>query len=362
MKKLLWIPAALAALALLAVGGYVLYLEAQYSRIPDGTAVPVEGAGGAPLEPGTAYRAVTWNVGFGAYDHGFSFFMDSGRMADGTAVRGTMSRAADAATVERNLNGAVETLEALSPDFVLLQEVDVDADRSYHIDEAARFRAAFPEMTAAFASNFHSAYLFYPVTKPHGRVSSGLLSLGRAPVSEAVRRSYPVDESFPTKFFDLDRCFLVQRLPVAGGGELVLVNSHLSAYDEGGRIRAAQMETLAAFLEEEAAQGHYVVVGGDFNHALCGSETVFPSGQQVPEWVYPFDEAALPAGYSVVDAGLETATCRSTDMAYTAGVNYTAILDGFLVSDNVTARARVVDTDFRYSDHNPVLLTFTLEP
>ncbi len=53
-------------------------------------------------------------------------------------------------------------------------------------------------------------------------------------------------------------------------------------------------------------------------------------------------------------------TCRSSDMPYTPGVNYTAVLDGFIVSDNLTATARNVDTGFAYSDHNPVLLTFVL--
>ena len=41
-------------------------------------------------------------------------------------------------------------------------------------------------------------------------------------------------------------------------------------------------------------------------------------------------------------------------------MNYTTVVDGFLVSDNVRAEAENIDTDFAYSDHNPVLLTFEL--
>lgn len=55
------------------------------------------------------------------------------------------------------------------------------------------------------------------------------------------------------------------------------------------------------------------------------------------------------------------ATCRSSDMPYQKGVNYTVILDGFIVSDNVEAVAENMDTDFTYSDHNPVKMTFTLK-
>ncbi|MCR0381733.1 hypothetical protein MKC91_02965 [[Clostridium] innocuum] len=48
-------------------------------------------------------------------------------------------------------------------------------------------------------------------------------------------------------------------------------------------------------------------------------------------------------------------------MPYQKGVNYTVILDGFIVSDNVEAVAENMDTDFAYSDHNPVKMTFTLK-
>ena len=56
----------------------------------------------------------------------------------------------------------------------------------------------------------------------------------------------------------------------------------------------------------------------------------------------------------------EVPTCRTADIPYTKGVNYTSVLDGFIVSDNVTATAENIDADFMYSDHNPVKLTFKL--
>ena len=361
-KRVLLVLAGVAVLIALLVGGYAIYLLAQYERIPDGQVLTVERPTAAELEPGQTYTALTWNVGFGAYNHGFSFFMDSGTMDDGTQVHGTGSRAESQAAVEENLRGVTDTATSLQPDFLLFQEVDEPSDRSCGVDQRQLLTDAFPNHSAVYASNFHSAYLFYPVLHPHGRVNSGILTLSAYAVDDAVRRSYPVDEGFPTKFFDLDRCFSVVRLPVAGGKELVLINSHMSAYDEGGAVRAAQMEMLCSVLTQEIGQGNYVIVGGDFNHALCGTETAFPSQQQVPEWVYPFDETLLPEGFSVVRAGnlTEVATCRSTDMPYEPGVNYVTVLDGFLVTDNIRASAENLDTDFAYSDHNPVLLTFTL--
>ena len=49
------------------------------------------------------------------------------------------------------------------------------------------------------------------------------------------------------------------------------------------------------------------------------------------------------------------------NMPYTPGVNYTVVIDGFLVSDNVQASAKNIDAGFAYSDHNPVQLTFSLK-
>ena len=48
-------------------------------------------------------------------------------------------------------------------------------------------------------------------------------------------------------------------------------------------------------------------------------------------------------------------------MAYKKGVNYSVVLDGFIVSDNITVVSNLnIDTDFMYSDHNPATMTFKL--
>ena len=171
-----------------------------------------------------------------------------------------------------------------------------------------------------------------------------------------------MDESFPTKFFDLDRCFAMLRIPVADGHELVLVNSHMSAYDAGGGSRARQLAMLGDVLSSERARGNYVIAGGDWNHALCGSLELYPSRQQVPDWVAVMDDGDLPQGFSVVRAQNleEVASCRGDDIPYQPGVSYQTTVDGCIVSDNVSATATNVDTGFATSDHNPVALRFSL--
>ncbi len=363
VKRILIVLLCLILLAALVIGGYIGYLMLQYKRIADYAPLDVINPQQGMVQAGAEYKLSTFNIGFGAYDPAFSFFMDTGVMKDGTPVQGEHSRAQSEAIVKSNTQGAIDQILALNPDFSFFQEVDVKADRSFHINQADAIKAAFPAYSSVYASNFHSAFLAYPLNEMHGSVEAGLLSLSRFEVTRAARRSFPVDESFPTKFFDLDRCFSVSRIPVEGGKELVLMNVHMSAYDEGGTIRAKQLEMLSAALQEEKAKGNWIIVGGDFNHALSNSENTFPTTQNVPSWVYAFSTADLPEGFHVVDAvnALEVPTCRSSDMPYQPGVNYTVILDGFIVSDNITASAQNIDAGFANSDHNPVLLTFSLQ-
>lgn len=60
--------------------GYVLSMQWQYYRIADSTVLTMENPSEPVLQRGELYRTVTYNIGFGAYDHDFSFFMDSGTM------------------------------------------------------------------------------------------------------------------------------------------------------------------------------------------------------------------------------------------------------------------------------------------
>jgi len=116
-------------------------------------------------------------------------------------------------------------------------------------------------------------------------------------------------------------------------------------------------------MSEERAKGNYVIAGGDWNHAILGSLTLYPSVQQVPDWVAELKDSDLPEGFSVVapDNLTNVPTCRGDDIPYEKDKTYTTTVDGWIVSDNVVATARNIDTQFAYSDHNPVLLSFTLK-
>ena len=132
MKRVLKIAGILLLAVLIAVLCYVGYVFGTYSRIEDNQALDVtHGSSGVQTaEPETDYKILSWNIGFGAYEEDFGFFMDGG----------TESRAWSRERLEQNLDAIGETAAAQDADLMLLQEVDFDSDRSYHVDEALKLR------------------------------------------------------------------------------------------------------------------------------------------------------------------------------------------------------------------------------
>lgn len=356
------VTAVLAAVGLIVfvVGGYVIYLFVDYERIQDNLELAINNNMTSEIMLGTEYTIMTYNLGFGAYDREFSFFMDVGDSKAGERRVGKSGKARSKEADLQNINGALDTIVKKNPDFVFTQETDVDSDRSYHVNQLDLLREKTTGYANVFAYNFRSSYLFYPFSDPHGKSNSGMITLSRYKIQSSMRKSFPVDTGI-SKFFDLDRCFVVTRLNVSDK-QLVLINVHMSAYDEGGKIRAKQLKMLSEFISEEYAKGNYVIVGGDFNHDICGSVGTFETDEVKPDWIASIEPSDLPDGFSVAIAQnkSEVATCRSCDIPYEPGKNYQAIVDGFIVSANVEATAINVDTGYEFSDHNPVLLRFRL--
>ena len=221
MKKVLKILLILLAVVLAAAIIYVAYVMLSYNRIPDGQELtprnPLEAEQTVQIEK--EYAITRQNIGFGAYTADYTFFMDGG----------VESWAASPESVTTCVNDAADTVAALNPDFVLFQEVDLDATRSYHINEQALLREKYAAMAEVDAVNYHSAFLMYPFSQPHGSSNSSLVTFSSVGITGAVRRSLPISTGF-SKFLDLDRCYTVSRVPTENGRALVIYNVKLSAH------------------------------------------------------------------------------------------------------------------------------------
>ena len=152
--------------------------------------------------------------------------------------------------------------------------VVINTSRGTNVDEAALLREALPEYDGTWAQNYDSPFLMYPLRHPHGASVSGLMTLSAMTVDSARRVELPIENSL-MKLVDLDRCYSVHRIPVAGGGELVLYNLHLSAYTSDGTIAMEQLKLLLEDMQREYDAGNWCVAGGDFNKDLLGDSSVY---------------------------------------------------------------------------------------
>lgn len=328
----------------------LVFLTVAEYKPADRESITVESLGGEAksIKPGDSIKLLSWNLGFGALGDNADFFMDGGKMV----------YPADEARVRTNIDAFVSEVKAQDADIVLFQEIDKDSDRSYHIDQTDVFDGlGYNNM--AFAYNFKVAYAPVPIP-PMGKIDSGIATYSSYPASSAERIQLPCPFSWPIRTFNLKRCLLVTRIPVEGGKEIVLINLHLEAYDDG-EGKTAQAKMLMDILNEESGKGNYVIVGGDFNQSFSNvpsKYTVYPKQWQPGI----MDVSSFENDWQFI-MNNETPTCRS--LYYPLKGNESSVqyymLDGFILSKNITVDSyEIHDLGFENSDHNPQILNITL--
>ena len=297
---------------------------------------------------GNRLSLLSWNTGYAGLGADADFFMDGG-----SSVRST-----DEAGVNSNLTEILAELQAEDADFVFLQETDSCSKRTYKIDETAFYAAEWAN--SAYAMNYKCNYVPYPLPTI-GRVTSGIMTLSDYTISSAQRLQLPLSFSWPVSVANLKRCMLVSRVPIAGSDrELVLINFHLEAYDDGAG-KAAQTKMLLETLRAEYEAGNYVIAGGDFNQSFPGWEDYYPITEE-DGWVPgTLETDLLPEGWQFA-YDLSTPSCRSLKAPYVSGETQYYLIDGFILSPNVVPeQVQTLDLDFQVSDHNPVRLEVTLK-
>ncbi len=344
---------ALVGAILLAAVSYLLYVVCSYYRVEDNQQLSVRGDNTDAAPVGRGLSLVTYNIGFGAYSDDYSFFMDGGKY----------SRAYSKDAVLANTNGSIAAINSAKPDFVLLQEVDKDGDRSFHEDQSAMLHEALSGFDGVFAQNYDSPYFFYPFNRPIGANQSGMMTFSSFEITSAHRRSLPIEESL-YKYLDLDRAYTVSVVPTENGKSLVIYNVHLSAYTSDGSISDDQLKMLSEDMNEQYRNGNYVIAAGDFNKDLLGDSSKYfkREGDGEFTWAKPLDTSLLPQGFEC-HSGTNAPTCRNADSAYRAdGTDFVLSVDGVITSPNIElVSCQTVDNGFKYSDHNPVYAEFILK-
>ncbi|MDD6467839.1 MAG: hypothetical protein PUF50_06620 [Erysipelotrichaceae bacterium] len=343
------------------VGSNVAYMQYQYKNrlTEDETQLKVNRNRTWYMEPKKEYHALSYNIGFGAHTPEFSNRFENGQMENGKKTKGKYNFGISAEQVNTNMHEIQQYVKELDHDFYLFQNVDHASTRSYMIDQQEILSTGLSRYSRIGSPFQHSSYLFYPYPQERGLINSELLTYSRYKTTYGMVKKLPVNYSFFQKFSEPDYGFSVCWLPVANTDVyFVLINVQ---FIQDPNMRKAQLETVMELAKEEYLDGNYVMMGGTFNFDASVIEKT--SKQKKPKWIDSITNYEITDGFRFVPFENETehSSWRSADLPYELGTNYEAILDGFIVSDNITASAKILDTQFQYSNHNPIELTFQLQ-
>ncbi len=307
------------------------------------------------LKDSLCITLLTWNIGYAGLDKDMDFFKDGGTKVI-TPKDICLS----------NIDGIADFLiDNDTVDFMLLQEVDRDSKRSYHIDQYEKIAGVLPSYNPFFAKNYDVFFVPAPPSQPMGKVLSGIATYSKYIPVSSIRYSLPGDFGFPTQLFYLDRCFIVNRYNVGNSKELVLINTHNEAFDEGGTIREAQMERIKEFVINEYNSGNYVIVGGDWNQYPPDFKPSFSANKAFTGIVGNFNLTGIESDYMpqewkwIYDPS--TPSVRTLMSEYDPVSTPTSICDIFLISPNIEfVTVKGIHLGFTNSDHNPLIMKVKL--
>lgn len=349
MKRLLKITGLILLIVVVLSGLFLLY-----STFSDYTPSQIEivytSESPSQLNDSSEIRLMIWNIGYAGLCDKMDFFYDGGNEV-----------MPEKKITEENLAGIRTYLESIknSTDFFLLQEVDKKSKRSHRINQHDSIAVDFNEFVSCYGINYNVHFVPIPVTQPMGKVLSGLQTLSRYTPVKSVRHSFPGNYPWSMKIFMLDRCFLVNRYNISGGKQLLVINTHNSAYDDG-TLRKNQLSYLKIFLLSEYEKGNYVIIGGDWNQCPPDftdnfTDNIFDTIQKMD---IPTDY--LPSEWKWIYSNA-VPTNRRVTKPYNPKETLTTVIDFFLASPNIEVVSNEnIHLNFKYSDHNPVIMTVKL--
>jgi endonuclease/exonuclease/phosphatase family metal-dependent hydrolase len=295
-------------------------------------------------------RLFDWNIGYCGLGDDMDFFYDGG----------SQMRISHQRTLE-NLDAVIKEIKAENTcQFFLLQEVDIKSKRSYKINQMEALLNQMPGYKGFLAVNYNSRFVPVPIFNPMGKIYSGLVTLSNYTPVKVDRINFGAEAGWPKSLFMMQRCFMVLRFPTSDGKQVVLINTHKSAYDSGEQ-RRKQMAIFKEFIESEYSQGNYIIAGGDWNQnpPIAGGKTEdYKQGHLTRIRI---DEDYMPIDWVWVYDN-KTHSNRMINEKYSPSTTVTTIIDFYLLSPNIEILdIKTMDLQFKNSDHQPVIISCRLK-
>lgn len=305
--------------------------------IPTKTAEPVDQSSPA-AEP---LVVMTWNIGYAGLGEESDFKADGGHML----------RPPGKNVVKKNLAGIQGVLREAQPDVLLMQELAGPGFLTMGVNVLGGVKSALADYSMFFSSDIRTRLFPGPISLKHGL---GTFMRIAHDETKIVR----IAEEPGTIMGFIKRRYHVQVTELEVSGQpWVMINVHLSAFDEGANTRMTQVREVLDLADSYYKQGKAVVVGGDWNMRLTATDFPYTADPSAQFWIHDFPRQELGEGWQLaVDPAVPSV--RTNEQTYKAGVNYTTIIDGLLVSPNVGIEsAKGFDLGFKYTDHQPVIFS-----
>lgn len=293
---------------------------------------------------------ISWNVGYFGLGADMDFFYEGGTM-----VRPTNEQ------YQRYRQMALQRIASFdTAAFIFLQEIDTFSRRSYYDNQLQAIQKELPEYKSYFATNYHT-WVPIPLNEPMGKVRAGQVTLSEYSPVSAKRVSFESSYEWPMRLFMLKRCYLELRFNTNDGKELVLINTHNSAYSDADALREKELAQLKQCMINEYSKGNYVVIGGDWNQNPPAFDTATLLPAYKAAYIQPgIPNSFLPEGWTCAFDPLHT-TNRFVNIPYQEGKTTSTLIDFFVLSPNIRLQSiKTIPTEYREADHQPVVLKIVI--
>lgn len=202
---------------------------------------------------------MTWNIKFGGARIDFFFDCHGDRVI------------MDSSEVLNHLEGIASFINYHQPDFLFVQEIDVNGKRSAFIDQVQWMLEHTGFNYAAYTPQWRANYI---PSNGLGKMDSGNALFSRIPLFNGRRIALPLieEQNFLVRYFYLKRC-LMDVSTVVNGDTLHLLNTHLAAYSNDG-TKKKQIDHVFEYADSLRRNNERFLLAGDFNTLPPGTRKV----------------------------------------------------------------------------------------
>jgi Metal-dependent hydrolase len=210
------------------------------------------------VEAGQSLKVMTWNVQTMSGKN-YVFWNDLPN-GDGPDERPSPE------DITLTLSEVARVIKDENPDMILLEEIDNGAARTDYEDQFARLKELLPSDYVCSTSAYYWKAVYVPHPRIHGKVSWTMVILSKYQISRAERHQLALPpNNWIMQQFSMKRAILEAHLPIAQGGEFVVMATHLDVVPRGTNTKEIQVGQINDLLTSLTDAGVPWFIGGDFN-------------------------------------------------------------------------------------------------